>query len=109
LFPVATTHEYAQASGRCCFCHKELTDPTSMQIGVSTYGLKWAAPQNHEQVARLRGRRVTGERRLAHLKAKAGLSRDHWSPNFRASRFSVKQTVEEELHPSTFKAGCRVA
>jgi hypothetical protein len=45
LFPVATTHEYAQASGRCCFCHKELTDPTSMQIGVSNYGLKWAAPK----------------------------------------------------------------
>jgi MEMO1 family protein len=46
---------------------------------------------------------------LAHLKAKAGLSRDHWSPNFRASRFSVKQTPEEELHPSSFEAGCRVA
>ncbi len=46
---------------------------------------------------------------LAHLKAKAGLSRDHWSPNFRASRFSVKQTVEEKLHPSSFEAGRRVA
>ena len=34
---------------------------------------------------------------LAHLKAKAGLSRDHWSPNFRASRFWTTQTVEERL------------
>jgi hypothetical protein len=39
---------------------------------------------------------------LAHLKAKAGLSRGHWSSNFRASRFSVKQTVEEELRLATF-------
>jgi hypothetical protein len=46
---------------------------------------------------------------LAHLKVKAGLSRDHWSPNFRASRFSVKQTVEEKLHPSSFETGRRVA
>ena len=35
---------------------------------------------------------------LTQLKAKAGLAPDHWSPNFRASRFSTTQTVEERLH-----------
>jgi AmmeMemoRadiSam system protein B/AmmeMemoRadiSam system protein A len=34
---------------------------------------------------------------LAHLKAKAGLSLDHWSPTFRASRFLTMQTLEEKL------------
>jgi MEMO1 family protein len=34
---------------------------------------------------------------IAHLKAKAGLPRGHWSPNFRASRFITTQTVEEPL------------
>lgn len=31
---------------------------------------------------------------LAHLKAKAGLSIDHWSKNFRANRFGTSQTNE---------------
>ncbi len=34
---------------------------------------------------------------LAHLKAKAGLSHDHWSASFRASRFWTTQTLEEKL------------
>ena len=34
---------------------------------------------------------------LAHLKAKAGLPRGHWSPGFRASRFFTTHTVEESL------------
>jgi len=34
---------------------------------------------------------------LAHLKAKAGLSRGHWSPSFRASRFGTTQSVAEPL------------
>jgi MEMO1 family protein len=34
---------------------------------------------------------------LAHLKAKAGLSRGHWSPGFRASRFRTTQSVAEPL------------
>jgi len=34
---------------------------------------------------------------LAHLKAKAGLSSDHWSPDFRARRFFATQTFEERL------------
>jgi hypothetical protein len=48
--PVATAKEYGSASGRCCFCNKTLTDPTSMQVGygakcASNYGLKWGAPK----------------------------------------------------------------
>jgi len=34
---------------------------------------------------------------LAHLKAKAGLSPDHWSARFRASRFWTTQTAQEKL------------
>jgi MEMO1 family protein len=34
---------------------------------------------------------------LAHLKAKAGLPRGHWSPDFRASRFSTARSVAEPL------------
>jgi AmmeMemoRadiSam system protein A len=34
---------------------------------------------------------------LAHLKAKAGFSRGHWSPTFRASRFSTTRSVAEPL------------
>jgi len=41
---------------------------------------------------------LTGkEEFLAHLKAKAGLQRGHWSPSFHASRFITTQTVEEPL------------
>jgi len=38
-----------------------------------------------------------GREFLAHLKVKAGLASDHWSPNFRASRFWATQTLEEGL------------
>ncbi|ARN81600.1 AmmeMemoRadiSam system protein A [Methylocystis bryophila] len=34
---------------------------------------------------------------LAHLKAKAGLAQGHWSPAFRASRFSTAQSAAEPL------------
>lgn len=46
---------------------------------------------------------------LAHLKAKAGMSANHWSSNFRASCFSVKRTSEEELHLSSFGGEFKVA
>ncbi len=38
---------------------------------------------------------------LAHLKAKAGLARGHWSPSFRASRFSTTHTDLEPLLKGT--------
>lgn len=46
--PAGVASQYGQANGKCCFCHKTLTDPTSMQVGygqtcASNYGLKWAA------------------------------------------------------------------
>ena len=34
---------------------------------------------------------------LAHLRAKAGLPRGHWSPHFCASRFITTQTIEEPV------------
>ncbi|MFY9657016.1 MAG: AmmeMemoRadiSam system protein B [Methylocystis sp.] len=37
---------------------------------------------------------------LAHLRAKAGLPRGHWSPHFCASRFITTQTIEEPLLPA---------
>ena len=44
--PVRIAKEYAQESGHCCFCHKELTDEKSTVVGygpvcAKNYGLPW--------------------------------------------------------------------
>ena len=38
---------------------------------------------------------------LGHLKQKAGMTADHWSPTFRASRFTAHEIRQSELDDPT--------
>lgn len=44
--PACTAAEYGRKSGKCCFCHKSLTDGRSVEVGygrkcAQNFGLQW--------------------------------------------------------------------
>jgi hypothetical protein len=77
--PLGTLAEIGRATGTCCYCARELTDPRSVSMGygpicAGNYGLPWgdtpAPPEIAAEAANIAGR-LTGPRVTAALRAAA--------------------------------------